>query len=96
MPANAQDHRNEASYETPNPDCLEFDGCAGDNPGAPDPETSGHDRSLSEFGMEPQGEKRHRAASEIIAGVVDKLIIRADMQAVGDRVFVIGFKNALA
>jgi len=38
----------------------------------------------SEFGMEPQGEKRHRAAGEIIAGIVDKLIIGGDVNSVGD------------
>jgi|SRR5580700_2231752 hypothetical protein len=38
----------------------------------------------SEFGMEPQGEKRYRAAGEIIAGIVDKLIIGGDVDSVGD------------
>lgn len=38
----------------------------------------------SEFGMKPQGEKRHRAAGEIIAGIVDKLIIGGDVDSVGD------------
>jgi hypothetical protein len=38
----------------------------------------------SEFGMEPQGEKRHRAAGEILAGIVDKLIIGGDVDSVGD------------
>jgi hypothetical protein len=38
----------------------------------------------SEFGMEPQGEKRHRAPGKIIAGIVDKLIIGGDVDSVGD------------
>jgi hypothetical protein len=50
----------------------------------------------SEFGMEAQGEKRHRAAGEIIAGIVDKLIIGGDVDSVGDRVLVISFENALS
>jgi hypothetical protein len=37
-----------------------------------------------EFGMEPQGEKRHRPSGEIIAGIVDKLIIGGDVDSVGD------------
>ena len=37
----------------------------------------------SEFGVEPQGEKRHRAPSEIIAGIVDKLIIGGDVDSRG-------------
>jgi hypothetical protein len=46
--------------------------------------------------MEAQGEKRHRATSEIIAGVVDELIIGSDIDSIGDREFVVGFENALA
>ena len=38
----------------------------------------------SEFGVEPQGEKRHRATGEIIAGIVDILIIGGDVNSVGD------------
>ena len=45
--------------------------------------------------METQGKKRHWATGAVIAGIVDELIVRADMQAVGNRVFVIGFENAL-
>jgi hypothetical protein len=46
--------------------------------------------------MEPNGEKRHRAPGEIIAGIVDELIIRCETYAVGDAEFVMGFENALA
>jgi hypothetical protein len=38
----------------------------------------------SEFGMKPQSEKRHWAAREIIAGIVDELIIGGDVDTVGD------------
>jgi hypothetical protein len=38
----------------------------------------------SEFSMKPQGEERHRAGREIIAGTVDKLIIGGDVDSVGD------------
>jgi hypothetical protein len=43
--------------------------------------------------VETQGKKRHRATHQVIAGVVDELVIQADMNAVGDHIF-IGFENA--
>jgi hypothetical protein len=46
--------------------------------------------------MEPNGEKRRRAPGEIIAGVVDELIIGGNVDSIGDAEFVIGFENALA
>ncbi len=46
-----------------------------------------YDRFASRFRIrqvKPQGEKRHRAAGEIIAGIVDKLKIGGDVDSVGD------------
>ena len=40
--------------------------------------------------MEPNGEKRHGATGEIITRIIDELIIGGNVNAVSDRVFVIG------